>query len=213
MTRALARLNGDDPGRRLGNQYSQANRGRVQAMLEAKAAQGLVPQDPHEQHLARKQRAAGYTTISQRAVNVPRVGVHARPPPPPPVAYVPHRRTRDEIADATGGFERERAPPGVPTRSSDERKDELAMRNQFHGRTAEEVLAMSGPPKERRAPAKKEESEEEELRGKIADEVAERQAWLDDMRALGKAAEFEAQIQGEIAERLHDLKRLDALQG
>ena len=91
MQRALARIGGDDKTRQTGNDFSRANRSRVQAMLEAKAAQGFVPQDPHEQHLARKKKAAGYTTISQRGVNVPRVGVHGRPLPAPPIAYVPHR--------------------------------------------------------------------------------------------------------------------------
>ena len=53
--------------------------------------------------------------------------------------------------------------------------------------------------------------EVEELRGKVADEVAERQAWLDNMRALGQAGPYEAQISAEIAERLDDLRRLDKI--
>ena len=68
-----------------------------------------------------------------------------------------------------------------------------------HGRRAGQAAAAGGG------------SEEETLRGQIADEVADRQAWLDDMRALGKAAPYEEQIQAQIAERMDDLRRLDKL--
>lgn len=194
MMRAIARIDGDDKARRVGNRYSQTNRSRVQAELEAKAAQGLVPQDPHALHLARKAQAANYKSISERAIPVPRVGVVTSGARLPPVAFIPHRPTRDEIAAANGGFERPLAPPGKPTKSSDERKDELAMRNQFYGRTPEEVLAQAASssaaaavPRRRpnKAPAK---ADETELRNKIADEIAEarqshRASTLDNCRA------------------------------
>ena len=254
MMRAMARIDGDDAARRKGNQFSQSNRSRIQAQLEAKAAQGLVPADPHAQHLSRKAQAANYTTISQRGINVPRVGLRSMGPRPPPIAYVPHRPTQEEIAMTHNNYERPLAPLGVPTRSSDERKDELATKNQFFGKSAalksnaacharlgcqsqrgvrptvgcrssaapEEVLAegggaCAGAPRHGRrarqlgtqAPPK---NEQEELRGQIADEVAERQAFLDEMRAMGKAGAFEAQINAQIAERMDDLRRLDRLE-
>eukprot|EP00966_Prymnesium_polylepis_P257245 5942591-Prymnesium_polylepis.1 len=112
MMRAMARISGDDSARRTGNRYSQGNRTRVQKMLEEKAAQGLMPQDPHTQHLARKAKAANYTTISERGINVPRVGVRTMGPMPPAVLFVPHRKTHDEILEENDHFERPQAPPG-----------------------------------------------------------------------------------------------------
>lgn len=219
MDRAIARISGNDTARQTGNQYSQTNRSRITAQLAAKASQGLVPQDPHAQHLARKAKMANYTSITERGISVPRVGVRTMGPMPPPVLFVPHRQTYDEIAEAQHNFERPKAPPGVPTRSSDEKREELATRNAFFGKTPEEVLAeKDGAPRHGRrsgqgsAPAGgAAKSEEEELRAQIADEVAERQQFLDDMRTLGKANEYEAQINAQIAERLDDLKRLDKL--
>ena len=69
-----------------------------------------------------------------------------------------------------------------------------------HGRRAKQSGAQAAP-----------KNEQEELRGQIADEVAERQTFLDSMRAMGKGAEFEAQISAQIAERMDDLRRLDKL--
>ena len=43
-------------------------------------------------------------------------------------------------------------------------------------------------------------------------QVAERQDFLDAMRAMGRAAEHEAVISGEIRDRLNDLKVLDRIE-
>ena len=61
-------------------------------------------------------------------------------------------------------------------------------------------VAAAAPPAERA------------LRAQIADEIAERQEFLQSMRAMGRAGDHEAKITGEIAERLRDLKDLDRLE-
>jgi hypothetical protein len=96
------------------------------------------------------------------------------------------------------------APPGRPTQSSDARKDELALRNQFNGKTPQEILAekrSSQPPPEAPPPPRS-------LKQQIEDEIAERHEFLDRMRGLGRAHEHEARITGEIAERMQDLRAL-----
>uniref|UniRef100_A0A7S4F5R9 Uncharacterized protein n=2 Tax=Chrysotila carterae TaxID=13221 RepID=A0A7S4F5R9_CHRCT len=129
---------------------------------------------------------------------------------PPPIAFVPHRRTRGEIREEHNNFERDRPPAYVPTKSSDERKAELALRNEFHGKTPQEVAAaQAGPPKPRQPRAV---ATTQQLRNQIVDEVAERQEFLDSMAKMGKGTEYEAKIRGEIAERLADLKKLDQLE-
>ena len=74
MLRAMARLSGDDPGKRVGNSYSHHNRTKLKARAEEAAAMGLTPLDPLEQHELARKMEAGYTTISERAVRVPKVG-------------------------------------------------------------------------------------------------------------------------------------------
>lgn len=205
MRRALARISGDDASRKLGNSFSQTNRARTQQRLDRKAAIGLVPLDPKEQHDLQRAKDAGYTTISQRGVNVPRVGVRAAPQMPPMVDFVPHRRTGEEIREANDNFEPPALPAYRPTRSGDERKDELATRQQFYGKTPQEILAEQpaarAPP---RAPAPS-------LRNQIEDEIAERHDFLDAMQKLGQGREHEARIKGEVAERMQDLRRLEKL--
>lgn len=180
MNRAIARIDGNATSRQAGNRYSQNNRSRVAAQLEAKARAGLVPQDPHAQHLARRASAAGYTSISERAVPVPRVGVGTRGLSLPPVAFIPHRRTREEIAAAHAHYERPLAPRGPPMRSNEDRKEELALRNQFFGKLPEQVLeegrakGRTAEREERREGAHGVEGKSvDELRNAIEDEVAE----------------------------------------
>jgi len=222
MKRALARLNGDDRARRaVGQRYSEVNRTRVQNRLQEQAAQGLVPMRPDEVDAARKQQASTYKTNSQRGINVPRVGLGPRYERPPAVLFVPHRRTGEEIREANDNFEPGPLPAYVPTQSSEERKDDLAMRNQFSGKTPQEIISLKlAAAQKELADARRgggggraaQEATPGELRNQIADEVAERQEFLDTMVAAGKGAEYEAEINGQIAERLADLRRLDALE-
>ena len=112
-------------------------------------------------------------------------------------------------------------PVYVPTQSAEERKEELALRNQFKGRTPEEIVAAQrtapqlfprgrgsaqpdSPGTERRS--------YQVLHDQIADEIAERQRFIDNMRALGKAGQHELRIKNEIADRMSDLARVERLQ-
>lgn len=208
MLRAMARLNGDDSARRAGNSFSQHNRSKLHARAEQAAAMGLVPLDPKEQHELSRKMEAGYTSISERAVRVPKVGQRAMRPRPAAVECLPHRRTEAEIRWQTNDFELPEPPLHVPTQSSDDKKDELALRNQFHGKTPQEIIAEEPGLPRKPAPTPSATT----LRGQIEDEVAERQEWLDRMKDLGRGGEHEGRIAAEIAERLQDLKALDRLE-
>jgi len=210
MLRAMARLNGDDAKTRdIGNTYSNKNRVKAAARQKEAAALGLTPLDPLEQHELQRKMAAGYTKVSERAVPVPRVG-HGPPRPEfHAVDFIPRRKAEEDIRDEFNHFETPQAPPGRPVRSNDDVKDELALRNQFNGRTPQEMLAAA--PKKAAPPQPKSPS----LRQQIEDEVAERHDFLDQMTALGRpvAPEIRSRIDAEIADRLHDLKRLEELGG
>ena len=210
MMRSLARINGGDAMKAAGNTYSQRNRGRTQARLEAMKAEGIVPMDPKDEETLRKKQANPYTTISQRAVAVPRVGVYRGPERKPLVDCLPHRRAEEDIRANEGGFERPRAPAGKPGMSSDAKKDQLAQKNQFFGKTPQEVLAehprfirQGG-----RAPAPQK-ADEHQLAAAIGDEIHERQQFLDEMTSLGQGHVHQQRIESEIAERMRELKTLE----
>jgi len=210
MRRAMQRLNGDDQAWKLGNNYSQQNRARTQARLNAMKAEGIVPMKPRDEETMRKKQEASAKaprTISERAIRVPRVGVMA-PQRRPLVDCLPRRRGEVEIRANEGNFARPTAPRGPIVRSSDSRKDELALRNQFYGKTPQEILS-EGPRPHRPAAAASAVSDEQQLHNQIVDEIADRQSFLDDMTRLGQGHVHRQRIEGEIAERVHDLKRLE----
>ncbi len=214
MLRAMRALNGGDAERLAkGNSYSQVNRAKTQRMLDRHAAKGLVPLDPLEQHELRKKMESNYTTNSQRSVNVPRVGLRARPAPPAPIDVVPRRKGLEEIRHENADFEPPPLPLYRPARARDELKDELALRNQFNGRTPQEILA-GGEASERRRPREPARpASPATLRAQLADEIAERQEFIDMLRKHGKSSqEHEDRIQGEISERLLDIKKCDELE-
>jgi hypothetical protein len=88
------------------------------------------------------------------------------------------------------------------------RKEELALRNQFYGKTPQEILSEDPRP-HRPAAAASAESDEQQLHNQIVDEIADRQSFLDNMARLGQGHVHQQRIEGEIAERVHDLKRLE----
>lgn len=211
MRRAMQRLNGDDQQRKVGNSYSQQNRARTQARLNAMKAEGIVPMRPRDEETMRKKQEANAKaprTISERAIRVPRVGVTPAPQRRPLVDCLPKRRGEVEIRTNEGNYVRPAAPPGAIVRSSDSRKDELALRNQFYGKTPQEILSEDPRPR-RPAAAASAESDELQLHNQIVDEIADRQSFLDDMARLGQGHVHQQRIEGEIAERVHDLKRLE----
>ena len=89
------------------------------------------------------------------------------------------------------------------------RKDELALRNQFYGKTPQEILSEDPRPHRPAAAAASAQSDEQQLHNQIVDEIADRQSFLDDMTRLGQGHVHRQRIEGEIAERVHDLKRLE----
>ena len=124
MRRAMQRLNGDDQAWKVGNNYSQQNRERTQARLNAMKAEGIVPMKPRDEETMRKKQEASAKaprTISERAIRVPRVGVMA-PQRRPLVDCLPKRRGEVEIRANEGNFARPAAPRGAIVRSSDSRK-------------------------------------------------------------------------------------------
>ena len=124
MRRAMQRLNGDDEAWKVGNNYSQQNRARTQARLNAMKAEGIVPMKPRDEEMMRKKQEASAKaprTISERAIRVPRVGVMA-PQRRPLVDCLPRRRGEVEIRANEGNFARPAAPRGAIVRSSDSRK-------------------------------------------------------------------------------------------
>ena len=122
------------------------------------------------------------------------------------------RMAQSDILRAHGGsLEREQFRGSLPATSSEVKREELANLMTYgtkqlptvsHGR--ESVRTSSTSP---RAIA----SSDAALRDAIVDEIADRQTFLETMRQHGKGAEHESRINGEIAERLQDLKRVDQL--
>ena len=228
MLRAMARLNRDsDKAKALGNTFSGTNRAKQAARAKEAKEMGLTPMDPLEQHELQRKMNAGYTKISERGVRVPKVGrgdAHLRPRPAM-IDYIPRRRGEEDIREEFDNFEIPQAPPGAPFQSSDEKKDELAERNQFaielpgggtKGRTAKEVLATAPKPTEEdmRAAAEATARADRPLRDQIADEIAERQEFMSNMQALGGLdRDTQARIHSEIAERMQDLNTLEKLGG
>lgn len=214
MRRALARISGDDPAHRVGMEYTNQNRRKMAAATLKKQERGEIPILPKEEHEAN--RRARYSSISERAIEVPRVGLPARRRAAPPVAYIPHRRGHEEIRHANNNFERDPLPMYRPTPSSDERKDELAARNQFHGKSPEEILQMQPNPPPRRRPVAAAggsvTDEIAQLKAQIGDELVERQEFLDNLRTLNCADKHEAEVTTQIKERLNELHRLEALE-
>jgi hypothetical protein len=220
MQRALQRLNGGvETAKKLGRAYSEINRSKIAAQQASDAEAGVVKLEPWQQDMLKRRQHSVPKHVSERAIPVPRVGVGRRDERPAPIAFVPHRRTGEELRAEHNGYERERAPRGAPSRSSDDKKDELAMRNQLSGKTADEVLReQAGPRRQRQAvgcglSAPTEEEQMVDLRGEIADEIAERQDFLDQMTAAGRGNAYAPQLNAEIAERMADLRRLESLAG
>jgi len=95
----------------------------------------------------------------------------------------------------------------------DAEKDRLVTMMRWRGKppevTPEEVAAQLRTRKGAAAPARTRAQELEELFEQTLKEIDDRRQFLQDMRSQGKAAEYEAQIQTEIQQRIADLKQLD----
>jgi len=151
-------------------------------------------------------------------VVAPRVGNACRHAPPSlPTGTFSGKRTQPHI-QASGPAEREQYQTRPPAPDREKEKDMLARRFEM-GREAAMKLeaaelelqarARRGEALQPSQPAKtREESAREQLIDQILDEVEERRAFLEEMRAAGRSAPYEGQIKGEIAERLAQLRRM-----
>eukprot|EP00241_Pyramimonas_parkeae_P008235 CAMPEP_0114241058 /NCGR_PEP_ID=MMETSP0058-20121206/9435_1 /TAXON_ID=36894 /ORGANISM="Pyramimonas parkeae, CCMP726" /LENGTH=152 /DNA_ID=CAMNT_0001353569 /DNA_START=1110 /DNA_END=1568 /DNA_ORIENTATION=+ len=98
-----------------------------------------------------------------------------------------------------------------PSRSliGDKEKTRYARKLEFNGRPPEEM--PEGHFKKPAPPKKLSRYEElEKLFDDVTAEIEERHQFLADMEKMGQKAKYEAQIMGEVAVRLKQLKKLDA---
>ncbi|KAL5970729.1 hypothetical protein TSMEX_001561 [Taenia solium] len=109
-------------------------------------------------------------------------------------------RTRDKII-ASGAYEVPKFRPTKDFKSRDQEKDRLA--SIF---TYGEDLKI-----EKARPTKN--SEEKSARisrfDELFDELQDRQTFLEEMRSLGKAADYEAKIQSEISQIIREMEEID----
>ncbi len=197
MRRALRLVSGEDATKKAGNAFSQHNRATMPTKQRPL---------PGEAEAAR--RKAQYRSVSSRAVAVPRVG---RGPPRrefAPVEFVARRKAHEDIARETDGYERDMAPMYSAA--------DLGGRTEQIARMQDAYLEADGAPQPQPTRAQSAdpgpaESEESRMHRAIVEEIRERRAFLEEMTALGRAAEHEAAIRAQIAERMNDLRKLQRL--
>jgi len=122
-----------------------------------------------------------------------------------------HRRTQAMIlAEHGGSLERDQYGGGPPPADRAAQVLQLQQQMEF-GRVLPEGPSAAGPSRGAPKPKPRAERPEDALRSSIIAEIDERRQFIETMRAAGKT-EHEEAIQGQIAERLNDLKRLEALE-
>lgn len=211
MMRALRRFRGDDQARDAGNKYSAQNRARQEALAERNA--GRPPPEPEPKAPVRRGLEPH---ASRRAIPVPRPA-RARPQRPAAIDLVPKLGKPAETVSATGGlrpdyssYEPAPLPPYQPPQETREAKKERLQDRLTYGDAAPSRVITESPPV--RVPVVRTEREQaQQLADEIAAEIEERQAFLEEMSALGKRDAYEAQIKGEVAVRLKELERIDRL--
>lgn len=118
------------------------------------------------------------------------------------------RKPQQQIVTDSNGYARDSYAGGRPGVDREELKAKLQNKLQFGDepmpppRSATRPLADLAPKDAR--------SELERMRDEIVEEVEERHAFIREMRALGHAR-HEQTVKGEIAERMRELKRVEAL--
>eukprot|EP00307_Rebecca_sp_RCC1486_P005489 CAMPEP_0119416546 /NCGR_PEP_ID=MMETSP1335-20130426/13223_1 /TAXON_ID=259385 /ORGANISM="Chrysoculter rhomboideus, Strain RCC1486" /LENGTH=233 /DNA_ID=CAMNT_0007441675 /DNA_START=9 /DNA_END=710 /DNA_ORIENTATION=- len=212
MMRALRRFRGDDTAREAGNNYSKLNRERQAALAERNA--GKPPPPPPEPKPPARRGLEPHA--SRRAVPVPRP-VRNRGQRPAAIDLVPKLGKPPETISVTGNMrpdysEYEPAPlppyrPPQETRDMQKERlqDRLTYGDAAPSRVLPEPVAAAPPPR------LSERDEAQQLADAITGEIEERQAFLEEMSALGKRDAYEAQIKGEIAVRIKELERVDRL--
>mmetsp|Transcript_24353 Transcript_24353/g.43370 ORF Transcript_24353/g.43370 Transcript_24353/m.43370 type:complete len:232 (-) Transcript_24353:91-786(-) len=151
-------------------------------------------------------------------VSTPKVGNSSRYAPPAlPTGTFSGKRMQSHI-EASSPYDREQYQTRVPGPDREKEKDRLARRLEM-GREAAmklEAVEMDLANRMRRGelvratqPVKTgEENAREQLIDQILDEIEERRVFLEEMRSKGQSQQYEAQMKGEIAERLAQLRRM-----
>eukprot|EP00899_Mesostigma_viride_P020082 jgi/Mesvir1/28075/Mv04668-RA.1 len=191
--RALYALyNGNKDTKEAGKKFSQKNR---------EAFKNQTPKTLEETLAAEKERKK---QASQKpVVEYPKVAVR-KTPSVAPVELLRGRKSEAVIRDemqAEGGQVAELPKKKV---LGEQEKQHLADMMEWRGKPPpKEVLAP--PP-----PRKKTEVEEmEELFSLLMSEIEDRKQFLDEMEAAGRRDQYEARINGEIAQRIKQLEKLD----
>lgn len=211
MLRLMRRYRGDDEAREIGNQFSQANATRIAALAERNAGRPPAPVAPPA-----PTRLGLQLKTSQRAVPVPRVGIGPTMQRPAPIEYLAGGR-RKQPADLGSRpdyseFQPAALPPYVPpAHTRDDEKERLQDRIAYgdNAPPRDPLPARSSAQHTRIRPS--EAKQVEELAQAISREIDERRDFLAEMSTLGKRGEYVAQINGEIAVRQQELKRLEKL--
>lgn len=128
----------------------------------------------------------------------------------PNIVTTRYTRTRAEVVASLGpgGYDRPQFGGAPRPRDNEAEKASLQMHMQFGKDAAGRSLAPAPPVA---APPAPRVSEEAALHQAISSEIDERRAFLDSMRAAGRAKEHEAVISAQIAERVQELKTVERL--
>ena len=142
-------------------------------------------------------------------VRVPRVG---RPRSTAPAApAIPARKPLEQIRlemETDAELNRTAGPPLPSGPLLDEReKQRCASLMEFRGRLPAPPRAPAGAPRQPRT----EVEVLEEMFDRVVAEIDERKRFLEEMSGRGRDKEFRAMMQGEIADRVRELDRLDRL--
>jgi hypothetical protein len=123
---------------------------------------------------------------------------------------VPQRSTksRDQIVAETQGYERPKFHGAAVGGRSSRAEQKAALQDSYLGELG--AAPARAQPRAAAVP-RRPKSEAARLRDAIADEIAERQNFLDQMRAAGKHGEYEVKVQAEIAERMRELRLSEKL--
>eukprot|EP01065_Artemidia_motanka_P016014 TRINITY_DN19735_c0_g2_i1.p1 TRINITY_DN19735_c0_g2~~TRINITY_DN19735_c0_g2_i1.p1 ORF type:complete len:243 (+),score=82.26 TRINITY_DN19735_c0_g2_i1:44-730(+) len=128
-------------------------------------------------------------------------------------SFLPPRPGRRAVtSEHKLALEAEIAAQPAPTRRfiSDADKDRLVEHMQYNGEkppSPPALPALPPPP----SPPKSDLQSLKELFDEVQREIEDRKEFLSEMRSLGKAKPHEAQIKSEMAERVRQLRRIDAL--
>ena len=208
--------NGDCNGKAYGSFANEFN--RRQMACSDPSTRRLAP--AVEEALKKDEHLLSSKRLSAAKVRRPR-NFKGRPDPTDEeaeaLAFAAARRVRPSVRPrAVIDRENARAPvdgPPAPTRRLIGEAGKLRFQRlrEFNGTLPEENPALratvSKPNHDERSES--EVARMERMFDTLAGEIDERETFLDTMRGAGRADEFETHIRAEIAERVHQLRRLD----